>query len=190
MPNHWIAIVAAVFVGLLSLILLPIVWALLVCVAAGAAAWFFSRGGKTGSGETPSQAQAAAAVSPQEQAVEALLDANLRLRCAICPAPVVERYEGLIDKLLDLAPVVNAEAANTELAWVINQMSLDYLPKKSLGPYLGLDREARHEAGAVAQALEGLDAMSTELDEVRDLIDQRRTGEFDRKAEFLKRRFE
>ena len=189
MPNHWIAIAAAVFVGLLSLILLPILWALLVCVAAGAAAWFFSRDGNTGSGETPPQAQTAA-VSPQEQAIEALLDANLRLRRAICPAPVVERYEGLIDKLLDLAPVVNAEAANTELAWVINQMSLDYLPKKSLGPYLGLDREARHEAGAVAQALEGLDAMSAELDEVRDLIDQRRTGEFDRKAEFLKRRFE
>ena len=189
MPNHWIVIVAAVFVGLLSLIVLPIVWALLVCVAAGAAAWFFFRGKQTGGGKTPSETQTAAA-PPHEQAIEALLDANLRLRRAICPAAVVERYEALIDKLLDLAPVVNAEAANTELAWVINQMSLDYLPQKSLAPYLGLDREARHEARAVAQALEGLDAMSTELDEVRDLIDQRRTGEFDRKAEFLKRRFQ
>lgn len=188
MPNHWIVIAAAVFVGLLSLILLPIIWALLVCIAAGGAAWFFSRGKQTGD-ETPSETQTAAA-PPHEQAIEALLDANLRLRRAICPAPVVERYEALIDKLLDLAPVVNAEAANTELAWVINQMSLDYLPQKSLAPYLGLDQEARHETRAVEQALEGLDAMSTELDEVRDLIDQRRTGEFDRKAEFLKRRFQ
>ena len=188
MPNHWIAVAAAGLVGLLSLLLLPLVLALLIGAAAGAAVWFFLRGRKSDDA-TRSEAETVA-VPPHEQAIEALLDANLQLRRAVCPAAVVERYEALIDQLLDLVPVVNAEAANTELAWIINQMSLDYLPQKSLAPYLGLDREARHETETREQVIAGLDAMAGELNEVRDLIGQRRTGEFDRKAEFLKRRFQ
>ena len=187
MPNHWIAVATAALSGLLAFFLLPIVWTLLIGAAAGASAWFFLRskaGGEAANAPQPD------AIPAHEQATEALLDANLSLRRAICPAAVVTRYEDLIDQLLDLVPSVNQEAANTELAWVINQMSLDYLPQKSLAPYLGLDRDARHATGTIEQVMAGLDAMATELNEVRDLIGQHRTDEFDRKAEFLKRRFQ
>lgn len=132
-------------------------------------------------------------LSATEVGNQALLIANLDLRKKIISPDLREEYEHLIDQLLELLPLVNgAEVAaeqTTELDWVINRMATEYLPNKSIAPYLKLSETERLDTKVVSEVLDNIISMKKELLEVKEMIIKKNHSEFTRKAKFLKQRF-
>ena len=129
------------------------------------------------------------ALSAEDVGINALLNINIELRKTIIPASIRDAFEQVIDQLIDLLPKVNAASPDSELAWVINRMATEYLPEKSVKPYLALDEQARHDESTMSTVLEGLAGMKAELSDVESILASRQTNEFNNKAKFLKRRF-
>ena len=129
------------------------------------------------------------AFSAEDVGINALLNINIELRKTIIPASIRDAFEQVIDQLIDLLPKVNAASPDSELAWVINRMATEYLPEKSVKPYLALDEQARHDESTMSTVLEGLAGMKAELSDVESILASRQTNEFNNKAKFLKRRF-
>lgn len=129
------------------------------------------------------------ALSAEDVGINALLNTNIELRKTIIPASIRDAFEQVIDQLIDLLPKVNAASPDSELAWVINRMATEYLPEKSVKPYLALDEQARHDESTMSTVQEGLAGMKAELSDVESILASRQTNEFNNKAKFLKRRF-
>jgi len=124
-----------------------------------------------------------------EVGIESLLMLNIELRKCIMPESVRDQFEQIIDQLLALLPEINQTGAEGELAWVINRMATEYLPEKSVRPYIKLDDSARHDAATITSVEEGLAGMKAELTEVETILASRQNSEFNAKAKFLKQRF-
>ncbi|PHS13189.1 MAG: hypothetical protein COA86_17725 [Kangiella sp.] len=124
---------------------------------------------------------------------QALLMANLDLRKSIISPELRTNYESLIDLLIELLPLVNGASGETEhtneLSWVINRMATEYLPNKSINPYLKLTDSERLNDKVVSEVLENINSMKKELDDVKEIIIKKNNSEFSRKAKFLKQRF-
>lgn len=129
------------------------------------------------------------AFSAEDVGINALLNTNIELRKTIIPTSIRDAFEQVIDQLIDLLPKVNAASPDGELAWVINRMATEYLPEKSVKPYLALDEQARHDENTMSTVQEGLAGMKAELADVESMLASRQTNEFNNKAKFLKRRF-
>jgi len=127
--------------------------------------------------------------SEDELGIESLLSINLELRKSIIPIKVRDDFEQVIDQLLDILPKINQASPDSELAWVINRMATEYLPEKSIKPFLALDENVRNDESTIASVEEGLSGMKAELLEVENIIASRNTNEFNSKAKFLKHRF-
>lgn len=127
--------------------------------------------------------------SETEQSTESLLSINIQLRKCIMPEKVRDTFEQVIDQLLDILPKINKEGPDGELAWVINRMATEYLPEKSIKPYIALDEAARNDEMTIAAVEEALAGMKAELAEVEDILAARKTSEFNSKAKFMKQRF-
>jgi hypothetical protein len=125
-----------------------------------------------------------------EIAISSLLDINLTLRKNRPPVPLLEKYEELIDQLIEILPVINNEYPDGDLTWSVNRIATKYLPEKSVLPYLGLDLEKRKDREVIEKTIEGIDLMMNELKEIFDLLSKRKTSEFSSKAKFLKQRFD
>ncbi len=130
-----------------------------------------------------------AVTDPTDQAQEQLLDCNLRLRKMGAQGVVLEKYEQLIDRLLGIIPDVNLQYPDGELTWVINRIAVEYLPEKSVTPYLALEIEQRESEDTIRSVTEGIEAMIKEVDEVIELLATRKSSDFDSRAKFLKQRF-
>jgi len=118
---------------------------------------------------------------------EALLNQNLLLRKARVTDEVLQTYETLIDQLLRVWPRIFSSTPEGELTWVVNRMATEYLPNKSITPYINMSHDQRVQAGD--SVIESLQGMVSELTEIEQMLDDQATGEFDRKAKFLKQRF-
>lgn len=128
-------------------------------------------------------------VSLSDSSIESLLNINIALRKEIIPEEIRSLYESIIDQLIDVLPKVNSEVSGGELAWVINRMATEYLPEKSIRPYLLMDDAQRHTEETINSVKESVAGMQSELTEVQDILSSHKTDEFNNKAKFLKTRF-
>lgn len=181
------AILAAVVVIVASIIILGLsLMTLLIAIIVGFLVYKKVKGDKTKPSENKEKV---AEKSPTEIAIDSLLTINLALRKTIIPESLQSSFELIIDQLIAILPRVNSEALDGELAWVINRMATEYLPNKSVNPYLALDEATRNEENTIASVKEGLASMAKELDEVDKILSSRKSNEFNMKAKFLKQRF-
>lgn len=180
-----IVILLVVIITVILSMFFPLPLSLLVAIACALAFYFFVK--KPGADE---EDEAETPPSSNELAVEALLSVNLELRKTIVPAEMREAFESIIDQLLKILTEATELDADSELGWVINRMATEYLPEKSIRPYLMLDESMRHDQGTIASVLEGLAGMKKELADVEDILSSRKTNEFNAKAKFLKHRFD
>ncbi len=117
---------------------------------------------------------------------DGLIDLNIRIREEGLTASVIERVEGIIDKLRDLLPEINERHPTHELTWTLNQMAKEYL-LKVMNPYIALklaDRASRQQ-----ELLESLNGLEAEIDNVAELVQGEKMGDFKAKAAFLRARF-
>ncbi len=118
--------------------------------------------------------------------LDGLVGLNIRVREEDLAANVIERVEGIIDKLRGLLAEINERYPEHELTWTINQMAKEYLPRV-INPYLDLSPEDREQSRAeLHRSLDGLEA---EIDNVADLVRGDKMGDFKAKAAFLRARF-
>jgi len=124
-----------------------------------------------------------------EIGIESLLMLNIELRKCIMPEAIRDQFEQIIDQLIALLPKINQTGSEGELAWVINRMATEYLPEKSVRPYIKLEETDRHDEATITSVEEGLAGMQAELNEVETILASRQSSEFNAKAKFLKQRF-
>jgi hypothetical protein len=183
-------LIAIGLVLILSFVLLmgvtgSVLISLLVGIVSYLLAEFFSK-------DKSSNDDASGASTPRSEAelgTESLLSINILLRKCIMPVHVRDTFEQTIDQLLDILPKINLAGPDGELAWVINRMATEYLPEKSIKPYIALEEAARNDAATIAAVEEGLAGMKAELEEVESILAARKTSEFNSKAKFMKQRF-
>jgi len=137
----------------------------------------------------PTPASEAELDSPSDIGIESLLTINIALRKEIIPEEIRTLYESVIDQLIDLLPKINSAVSGGELAWVINRMATEYLPEKSIHPYLALDEATRCADDSISSVKESIAGMQSELKEVQNILSSHKSDEFNNKAKFLKSRF-
>ena len=189
MPAYIIGIITAVIAIIVTWILISvlgsIVGVLVGLVVAGVVYMVLNHFNQT---EEPSEI-IAEPVSLSETSIESLLNINIALRKEIIPEEIRTLYESIIDQLIDVLPKVNSEVSGGELAWVINRMATEYLPEKSIRPYLSMDDAQRHAEDTITSVKESIAGMQSELSDVQDILSSHKTNEFNNKAKFLKTRF-
>lgn len=118
--------------------------------------------------------------------LDGLVELNLSMREQGLAVGVMGRVEGIIDKLRALLGEINERYPGHELTWTLNQMARAYLPKV-VNPYLALEPQAREAASA--ELLRSLDGVEAEVDNVAELVQGDKMGDFKAKAAFLRARF-
>jgi len=185
--NYLIIGLVTVVVFILLLFITGLVISTIIALAVGIAVYFILK--KQMDKSDKSSMAEEEPLSAEDMGINALLNTNIELRKTIIPTSIRDAFEQVIDQLIDLLPKVNAASPDGELAWVINRMATEYLPEKSVKPYLALDEQARHDENTMSTAQEGLAGMKAELADVESMLASRQTNEFNNKAKFLKRRF-
>jgi hypothetical protein len=119
-----------------------------------------------------------------------LIKLNLDVRKAFIGEDLSHTVERVIDKLVDLIPVVEkADLVNGELSWTVNRISSEYLPNKCVYPFLKLDKNKRAESIILDSFNSNLNSLSQELDDVSNMLSNKDETEFTKKAKFLKHKF-
>lgn len=153
-------------------------------VALGVAIWLL-RGREDGDA-------AAAEATPEEAlpewvaALQRMLELDLLAREKAAPTPVLEKIEQTLDDLRRLIPELNQAHAGGELTWTVNRMALDYMPRL-VEPFLALDPGARDERQE--EFMRSLVGLESEVANIEALVRDRKTGDFQSKAAFLRARF-
>ena len=186
--NSYIGIAAGIGLIILLSFVANLIISIIVGMVAGAIVHFMVNKDK-GQTETAAATAETKDVDAVDAAIESLLDSNLALRKTIIPQDLRQAFEDTIDKLIALLPEVNAKSKDNELTWVINRIATEYLPEKSLKPYLALDDTSRNDEETIASVMDGLNSMKSELLEVESMLSDRKMNEFNAKAKFLKQRF-
>lgn len=188
-----IIIAGLVVIGLVLLLflvlLMSVTSSVLVALLVGIIVYFIMQYFSSKDSSNDSSSEKNEPKSETELSTESLLSINIQLRKCIMPVKVRDTFEQIIDQLLDLLPKINAAGPDGELAWVINRMATEYLPEKSIKPYIALDEAARNDEATIASVEEALAGMKAELAEVEDILAARKTSEFNSKAKFMKQRF-
>ncbi|MFT6732752.1 MAG: hypothetical protein ACJAS9_000934 [Polaribacter sp.] len=183
-------LITSVILAIIVLVILSIFFglaiSLIIAILIGLATfWLVSNNNNEKSNATDEVVE----LSATEIGNKALLMANLELRKNIISPALRENYEALIDQLIELLPLVNDSATQNELSWVINRMATEYLPKKSITPYLKLSESERLDIKIISEVQENIKSMGKELSDVKEMIIKKSNNEFAQKAEFLKQRF-
>ena len=118
--------------------------------------------------------------------LDRLVALNIEIREAGLASDVLIRVETIIDKLRDLLPELNERYPRHELAWTLNQMARAYL-SKVVRPYVALSAADRAERKQ--ELLKSLNGVEAEVDNVGDLVQGDKRGDFRAKAAFLRARF-
>ena len=118
--------------------------------------------------------------------LDRLVALNIEIREAGLASDVLLRVETIIDKLRDLLPDLNERYPGHELAWTLNQMARAYL-SKIVRPYVALS--AADRADRKQELLKSLNGVEAEVDNVGDLVQGDKRGDFRAKAAFLRARF-
>jgi len=127
--------------------------------------------------------------STLDTSLESLVKANLSLRKNIVLPKVRDAFEGVIDALVDILPKVHEAIPDGELYWVVNRIATEYLPNKSINPYLALTTTEQQSEENVSKVIDSVKAMMAELSEVSQLLTTKNANEFNIKAKFLQHRF-
>jgi hypothetical protein len=128
-------------------------------------------------------------ISTLETSLESLVTANLTLRKNIVLPKVRDAFENVIDALVDILPKVHEAIPDGELYWVVNRIATEYLPNKSISPYLALTSEDQQLEESVTKVMDSVEAIMAELNEVSQLLTTKNLNEFNIKAKFLQHRF-
>jgi hypothetical protein len=144
--------------------------------------------GKTGPAKD-SEASKPTNENTLETSLESLVKANLTLRKNIVLPKVRDAFESVIDTLLDVLPKVHDAIPDGELYWVVNRIATEYLPNKSINPYLGLTSEDQELDENVTKVMDSVKSIMAELSEVSQLLTTKNLNEFNIKAKFLQHRF-
>ncbi len=118
--------------------------------------------------------------------LDRLVALNIDIREAGLASDVLLRVETIVDKLRDLLPELNERYPGHELAWTLNQMAREYL-SKVVRPYVALSAADRAERKQ--ELLKSLNGVEAEVDNVADLVQGDKRGDFRAKAAFLRARF-
>jgi len=121
--------------------------------------------------------------------LESLVKTNLMLRKNIVLPNVRDEYEGVIDALVDVLPKVHEAIPDGELYWVVNRIATEYLPNKSVAPYLALTPEEQQSEDNVTKVMDSIKAIMAELSEISQLLSTKNSNEFSIKAKFIQHRF-
>lgn len=118
--------------------------------------------------------------------LDGLVGLNIVIREQGVADDVRRRLEGIIDKLRGLLEDLNERHPQHDLTWTVNQMAKEYL-RKVTNPYLALSPADRD--GCRNEILRSLDGLEAEVDNVADLVQGEKMGDFKAKAAFLRARF-
>ncbi|MEY8203993.1 MAG: hypothetical protein RPR40_02865 [Bermanella sp.] len=122
--------------------------------------------------------------------IRSLVKLNLDLRKAFIDEDSCNAAERVIDKLVELLPVVaKTDSVSGELAWTVNRISAEYLPNKCIYPFLQLDKDKQAEASVIDSFKSSLTSLNQELDDIASLLSNKDEAEFTKKAKFLKHKF-
>lgn len=182
-----LALASAFVAGFIASFLFGTVIVMVLSAIIGLAVFFVMQSSKPSNSESESTDETE---DPAVQATEKLLNANLELRKSHIPADVLSLYETIIDDLIAILPRIHKQLPDGEMAWIITRMATEYLPEKSIKPYLALDDEARFTEKAITSVTDSLAAMQSELEEIEKMLETKNQNEFNTKALFLKRRFD
>jgi len=182
-----LALASAFVAGFIASFLFGTVIVMVLSAVIGLTVFFVMQASKSSDSESESTDETE---DPAVQATEHLLNANLELRKSHIPADVLSLYENIIDDLIAILPRIHKELPDGEMAWIITRMATEYLPEKSIKPYLALDDEARFTEKAITSVTDSLAAMQSELEEIESMLETKNQNEFNTKALFLKRRFD
>jgi hypothetical protein len=139
--------------------------------------------------EASNEAKAEEPVNEIENSLQSLVLLNIEIRKTIIPENVQKVLEATIDDLVNILPLVNDAVPGGELYWVVNRMATEYLPEKSVRPYLSLSEGQRSSEDVITKLLDGLTGIQSELKEIDELLINKNSNEFNTKAKFLKHRF-
>lgn len=140
-------------------------------------------------------ARDAAGAAPEPQAdpadvwighLRSLVALDIQIREGALSAEVTEKLEHSVDVLRHVIPELNDSHPGSELAWTVNRMATDYLPR-IVKPFVALATGAREEHRA--ELLRSLEGLESELANIEDLLRNAKVGEFQAKAAFLRARF-
>ncbi len=124
---------------------------------------------------------------PIENLLEQVLAVNKKIRLdPYLENEVVKKIEDIIDKLGKILARINKEYPGTELTYVTNRMVTGYIPEL-LDPFLALSPQAR--AGETSKLTDTLNSLESEIDNITDLVDQRKVNEFRVQDTFLRHKF-
>ncbi len=127
--------------------------------------------------------------TPRKELIEmldGLVELNIRIREGAVAEAVLQRLEGIVDKLRGLLEEMNGRHPQHELTWTLNQMAKQYL-RKITDPYLALDAPDREKSEA--EILRSVNGLEEEIDNVAELVRSEKMGDFKAKAAFLRARF-
>lgn len=132
------------------------------------------------------KAQKALHENTVERTFTNLLKLNIKARTKLTEIECIEKLEEVIDLIRILSPEINSRLANSQIAWVINRMDTEYLPKL-LDPFVKLPPESR--ANQQETFLAALFSIQKELEEVRNMLLSSDEDQFNSKAVFIQQRF-
>ena len=172
------AVVGLIFQAVISWILLVIVGAIFGLIIG---MFLFPASGKR------PQIEVVDTSDPTENLMEHLISLNKKIRLdPYLETEVLKKLESTIDKLGNIVPRTNHEHPGSELTYVANRMITNYLPEL-LDPYLGLSSQARK--GEISKLLSTLKSLDAEIDNIINLVDQRKVNEFRVQDTFLRHKF-
>lgn len=188
----YIAIIGGLGILLIGYFIVGLIAGVVGGVIAGIILYALMSKNKTDKNTTPASEAKTAKPNNEdtlETSLESLVKANLTLRKSIVLPKVRDAFEGLIDALVDILPKVHEAIPDGELYWVVNRIATEYLPNKSINPYLALTTAEQQSEEHVAKVIDGVKAMMAELSEVSQLLTTKNLNEFNIKAKFLQHRF-
>ena len=185
--RQWLlAIGAGIVVGAGVYLMLPLIVVAVVSAAVGSLVAI----GVYRYFDSQTKVKDAPAKTDPRQELMSLLDRlvalNIEIREAGLASDVLLRVETIIDKLRDLLPDLNERYPGHELAWTLNQMARAYL-SKIVRPYVALSAADRTDRKQ--ELLKSLNGVEAEVDNVGDLVQGDKRGDFRAKAAFLRARF-
>jgi len=189
----YIPVIGGLFILIIGYFIVGLIAAVVGGVIAGAILYvIMSKTNK--SDESTEQSTGSETVKPKSEdnldiSLESLVKTNLMLRKNILLPKVRDEYESVIDALVDILPKVNEAIPDGELYWVVNRIATEYLPNKSVAPYLALTPEEQQSQDNVTKVMDSIKAIMAELSEVSQLLSTKNSNEFSIKAKFLQHRF-
>ncbi len=168
---------------------MELLWIVVGLVVLGIAFVLFKSKSKTSGESSKTRNEQSSANQPESPELD-LVKLNLRIRKSALNPEVTTMSEQVIDQLVTLIPAINqADMSASDMKWTVNQIAKEYLPNKCIGPYIELNPQLQAEPEKIKTVLSNLQALSNELAEVEQLLNNRDENEFNKKATFLKHRF-